>query len=125
MYRCKLKKNYSSLKEFESYDEVYGLVKRLGFESAKEVWSANPTIEGSTDPGDYKVYNPMIKSFKEFKKHVAKREGTQVFFFCGRARFYRMCTVAGSLSVCSSMKECYELYKDDYEYYDQYLTDIS
>ena len=51
-YQCRLRKNYSSLEEFEGYDEIYGISKRLGFKSAKEAWVKNPIIEGSVIPSD-------------------------------------------------------------------------
>jgi len=51
-FQCKLKKNYSSFEEFESYNETYGIAKRLGFESAEAAWKANPTMQGSVIPSD-------------------------------------------------------------------------
>lgn len=55
MWKAKLQKNYSSLKEWESYSEVYGLAKRLGFKTPKAAWEANPLIQGSVNPSDFKV----------------------------------------------------------------------
>ena len=51
----KLQSQYKDLEEFEAYDETYGLSKRLGYDSAEAAWNANPTVQGSTDPEDYKV----------------------------------------------------------------------
>ena len=51
-WQDKLQKVYSSLEEFESYCENYGIHSRLGFETPLEAWDANPTIQGSTDPSD-------------------------------------------------------------------------
>src|SRR5260370_33806653 len=58
VWRDKLQNVYQSLPEFENYSDVYGLAKRLGFESASIVWELNPIIEGSTDPKDYKLATP-------------------------------------------------------------------
>jgi hypothetical protein len=57
MWKDSLQKNYSSFEEFEAYDRIYGLSKRLGFSSAEEAWEANPMIQGSTNPTDYKKVN--------------------------------------------------------------------
>ena len=54
-WQCKLHTTFSSFEEFQAYDEIYGNVKRLGFESAEEAWKANPTIQGSTNPSDYRT----------------------------------------------------------------------
>ena len=53
-YRCKLHRNYSSLEHFKSYDELWGLAKRLGYKSAENAWKANPMIEGSVNPMDFR-----------------------------------------------------------------------
>lgn len=44
---------YSSLEELEIFDEMYGVVSRCGFSSAKELWEVNPFIGGSSEPSDY------------------------------------------------------------------------
>jgi len=61
MWTARLQDNYSDLKQWKSYSATYGLAKRLGFRSAKAAWDANPLIQGSTNPADYKVVtNPEI-----------------------------------------------------------------
>lgn len=55
MWSGKLRRQYSSLAEFREYSETYGLTERLGFKSARAAWVANPTVQGSTDPRDFKV----------------------------------------------------------------------
>lgn len=55
MWNGKLQKQYKSFEEFEVFDEIYNLSNRLGFASAEEAWEANPQIQGSSDPADYKV----------------------------------------------------------------------
>lgn len=61
-YRCRLQENYSSFREFENYSEIYGLHIRLGYKSAKTAWAKNPTIEGSTNPSDYRKINKSKKT---------------------------------------------------------------
>lgn len=53
-WRMRLRKNYASLEEFEAYDSVYNLAKRLGYKSAKTAWRYNPMIEGSVNPSDFR-----------------------------------------------------------------------
>jgi hypothetical protein len=55
MWKAKLQKNYASFEEWESYSEVYGLAKRLGFKTPRAAWEANPLIQGSVNPSDFKV----------------------------------------------------------------------
>ena len=51
-----LQENYdNNFEQFQSYDEVYNLAQRLGFNSAEEAWAANPMIQGGTDPADFSV----------------------------------------------------------------------
>lgn len=49
-----LREIYREFREFESCDDVYGNAFRLGYNSAKEAWDANPVIEGTVDPRDYR-----------------------------------------------------------------------
>lgn len=53
-YQCRLRENYADLDEFERYDRMYGLARRLGYKTAAGAWKANPTIQGSTDPADFR-----------------------------------------------------------------------
>lgn len=57
---AKLQDNYDNFEEFLSYDEVYNLSKRLGFETSEEAWEANPTIQGSVDPADFKIVGESL-----------------------------------------------------------------
>lgn len=54
-WREKLQTNYHTFEDFKSFSDTYGLAKRLGFESAEKAWEANPLIEGSTDPDDFRI----------------------------------------------------------------------
>ena len=52
-WRDKVQKVYSSLSELEAYDEIYNIAARCGYESAVELWKANPRIGGSVNAGDF------------------------------------------------------------------------
>lgn len=54
-YRCRLRASYDSFEQFEVFSEIYGLAERLGYLSAQAAWDANPVIEGSTIPSDFRV----------------------------------------------------------------------
>jgi hypothetical protein len=54
MWKGRLQKEYVDFEEFQVYDEIYGLAKRLGFDSAEEAWAANPIAQGSVNPMDYR-----------------------------------------------------------------------
>jgi hypothetical protein len=58
VYRVKLHNQYRNLEEFKAYCEVYNNHARLGFETPEQAWEVNPTIQGSTDPADYRVVPP-------------------------------------------------------------------
>lgn len=54
-WQCRLRENYEDLDEFASYARIYGLLARLGFDNAEDAWEANPVVQGSTNPDDYRV----------------------------------------------------------------------
>ncbi len=53
-YQCRLRENYAGFAEFERYAETYGLHGRLGFKTPRAAWNANPMIQGSVDPSDFR-----------------------------------------------------------------------
>jgi len=59
MWKSRVKKVYSSLKELESYNEIYGIATRLGYSDCKTLWKENPMIQGSTNPEDLKKILPV------------------------------------------------------------------
>lgn len=61
MWTAKLQKDYANFEEWENYSSTYGLAERIGFSSARAAWRANPTVQGSVYPGDFKV----VKTTKE------------------------------------------------------------
>ena len=55
-WRCRLRANYDdSLSQFQAYADAYNLVARLGYPNAEAAWKANPVIEGSVNPGDFRM----------------------------------------------------------------------
>jgi hypothetical protein len=54
-WKARVRDTYSTLGELEAYDETYGIVKRLGYRSARRLWDANPVIGGSVYPEDLRV----------------------------------------------------------------------
>lgn len=63
-WQCRLKKNYGSFGEFKGYCEVQGLHTRLGFKTPAAAWKANPLIQGSVIPDDYRVVPGKQKPIK-------------------------------------------------------------
>lgn len=57
----KLQEGYIDFEEFKQYSDTYGLAKRLGFATAEEAWEANPLIQFSADPKDYKIVDKEEK----------------------------------------------------------------
>jgi hypothetical protein len=54
-WRGKLRKEYDSFEDFAAWSEIYALAERLGFRSAEEAWAANPVMQGSVNPSDYRI----------------------------------------------------------------------
>lgn len=54
-FKMKLHKVYADKEEFLAYDIVYGIAKRLGYKDPEKLWKDNPTVEGSTDPKDFRI----------------------------------------------------------------------
>lgn len=53
--RYRLQDNYDSFEEFKAYCRIYNNHTRLGFKSMKAAWDANPVVEVSTNPAEYRV----------------------------------------------------------------------
>ena len=80
--------NYDSLEELTEYDEVYNIVKRLGYSDVETLWNENPVISGGTDPADLKVVKESVDTFigsgisssdKEYKKNLYNKEKKKKF----------------------------------------------
>ena len=66
---ARLSEVYSDFDEFAAYDEIYGLSKKLGFDSTEDAWLTNPKISGSVDPEEY-------KRVRESKQLTEKKYGS-------------------------------------------------
>lgn len=53
-WQCKLRKNYANFEEFEYYAELRGLHIRLGYKTPRNAWLANPVVQGSVIPSDFR-----------------------------------------------------------------------
>jgi hypothetical protein len=53
-WRCRLRENYANEAEFAAYAETYCLHTRLGFKTIQGAWLANPIVEGSVEPSDFR-----------------------------------------------------------------------
>lgn len=53
-WRGRLQDQYSSWDEFKNCAIIWGLVKRLGYNTEREAWEDNPVVEGSVNPSDYR-----------------------------------------------------------------------
>ena len=54
-WRTRLRNNYNGLQDWCDHSDLWGLSMRLGFPSAHAAWDANPVIEGSTNPIDFRL----------------------------------------------------------------------
>lgn len=53
-WRSRLRVNYVDFAEWNSCSNLYDLAGRLGFADTAKAWRANPVIEGSVDPSDFR-----------------------------------------------------------------------
>lgn len=55
-WQARLQDNYDNdFNQWRACSETYGLSERLGYDSVEEAWEANPIVEGSTNPSDFRV----------------------------------------------------------------------
>lgn len=64
----KLRNVYANKEEWIAYAEMYGLHKKLGFDTPEEAWDENPHIKGGTDPGEYGLYKPKYRTSNKNKE---------------------------------------------------------
>lgn len=53
-WQAKLQDVYSSYSEFADFCFIYNNHARLGFSSPEKAWEANPVVQGSVNPSDYR-----------------------------------------------------------------------
>jgi hypothetical protein len=59
-WQGKLQDQYKTADEFVSYSHTYGLHTRLGYATPEEAWEANPTVQGSVNPADFRKVIPGV-----------------------------------------------------------------
>lgn len=64
-----LKGVYANKEEFLQYNEIYDIAKRLGYNDPEKCWRANPLIQGSTNPQDFKK-SVEDRETKKLKKGI-------------------------------------------------------
>lgn len=88
-WQDKLQNVYGSLDEFRDFASTWGVHKRLGFASPKDAWEANPVIQGSTNPIDYRCVE-LIKEAKRIKKQYeaeTKMKGFELIDFVDQLKY--------------------------------------
>ena len=53
-WRTRLRNNYWNAREWSINSDTFGLAERLGYKSGTDAWNANPVIEGSVEPSDFR-----------------------------------------------------------------------
>jgi methyl-accepting chemotaxis protein len=51
----RIRENFASVKDFSAYNHVYGLTQRLNYKTVEEAWEANPYVQWSQDPTQFKI----------------------------------------------------------------------
>lgn len=54
-WQCRLRKIYTDYLDFLVFSRMYGLHERLGYVSARAAWQANPVVQGSVNPSDFRA----------------------------------------------------------------------
>ena len=55
--RSRIREIYDDYEEFLIYNQMYNIVERLNYHSARKLWEDNPIVEGSSNPKDFKIYH--------------------------------------------------------------------
>ena len=76
-WQDRLRKVYGSHGEFVSYDSIYNIARRIGFDCTEEAWDANPVIQGSTNPKDLRASRPEEYQPKKKMKKPTGQYRTQ------------------------------------------------
>jgi hypothetical protein len=53
-YQCNLQDNYDDYEQFVHFSRMYNLHGRLGYRTPMAAWKANPVIQGSVEPSDFR-----------------------------------------------------------------------
>jgi hypothetical protein len=77
-WRGRLRSQYASKEEWKHYAGMYGLARRLGYKSAEAAWKADPVIEGSVSPGDFRAApkrQRMKRNPRDYYPSVIRQSG--------------------------------------------------
>jgi len=53
-WQNRLQENYSSFEEFKAWADCWGIHTRLGYKTIRGAWKANPMVQGSVIPSDFR-----------------------------------------------------------------------
>lgn len=53
-WQGRLQENYVHFAEFKMFAELYDLHHKLGYVTPKAAWEANPVVQGSVNPSDFR-----------------------------------------------------------------------
>ena len=71
----RVQKVYNSLEELESYDSIYNIAKRCGYNSCEAMWKENKIIQGGINLNDLSVVNEM-----DFKLEIVFSDNSMIAF---------------------------------------------
>jgi hypothetical protein len=74
-WQANLQTNYESFEEFENYSNTYGIHSRIGYATLKDAWDANPLVQGSVNPSDFRK---VVSKFKFTLSHACSKYGAQM-----------------------------------------------
>ena len=53
-WRARLRVVYNDFEDYYIMSKVYNIHKRLGYKTTRSAWNANPIVEGSVNPSDFR-----------------------------------------------------------------------
>ena len=122
-WRKRLRDNYENDPDtWVFWSNLYSLAARLGYKTDKAAWDANPLIEGSVDPRDFRLVDgrlaweyrgckitPVIGEPKYFGSANFQPNMRNVQY---RKRYWEVCFPDGSWIFCATKDDC-RAYIDD------------
>lgn len=58
LWHAPVREVYDDLEQLKDYDRGFSIVNRCGFNTAEELWEANPVIGGGFHANDFGLYVP-------------------------------------------------------------------
>jgi len=96
-WQARLHENYEDFQDFFTYNQTYGLAKRLGYRNAVEVWNANPLICGGINPSDFSLVGEKEEILEDVE--IGEMKGDFICPDCG------MNDITGSGNITWSVKK--------------------